>query len=203
MPASHATARPGTTTSARGLHTHRLRAQPRDQQRSDLAGWATYGYSASHSRWFWGLRLHLLATPAGLPIAFALTGAKADERDTCLDMIAEAGVTRRAQTLIADKGYRSAAFEQQLADAGITLIRPATTTEPARGGQRSCDRPPDHRIDHLDLKAQLGLDATRRTPRRRRARPATTPRPPPTTLTTKPTQKASPARSLLAYDTNP
>jgi|GEM_PF-6496923 len=105
------------------------------QQRSDLAGWATYGYSASHSRWFWGLCLHLLATPAGLPIAFALTGAKADERDTCLDMIADAGVTRRAQTLIADKGYRSAAFEQQLADAGITLIRPATTTEPARGAQ--------------------------------------------------------------------
>ncbi len=28
--------------------------------RSDLAGWAQYGYCASHSRWFWGLRLHLL-----------------------------------------------------------------------------------------------------------------------------------------------
>ncbi|MFC5911668.1 IS982 family transposase, partial [Streptacidiphilus monticola] len=28
-------------------------------QRSDLAGWAQYGYCASHSRYFWGLRLHL------------------------------------------------------------------------------------------------------------------------------------------------
>ena len=28
-------------------------------RRSDLAGWAQYGYCASHSRWFWGLRLHL------------------------------------------------------------------------------------------------------------------------------------------------
>ena len=33
-------------------------------QRSDLAGWAEYGYCASHSRFFWGLRLHLVCTPA-------------------------------------------------------------------------------------------------------------------------------------------
>ena len=35
------------------------------QQRSDLGGWAEYGYCASHSRYFWGLRLHLVATPSG------------------------------------------------------------------------------------------------------------------------------------------
>ena len=29
-------------------------------KRSDLAGWAEYGYCASHSRYFWGLRLHLV-----------------------------------------------------------------------------------------------------------------------------------------------
>jgi len=52
-------------------------------RRSDLAGWAEYGYCASHTRYFWGLRLHLVATLGGLPIAFALTGAKADERQTC------------------------------------------------------------------------------------------------------------------------
>ncbi len=40
--------------------------------RSDLAGWASYGYCASRSRWFWGLRLHLVCTPAGLLITFAL-----------------------------------------------------------------------------------------------------------------------------------
>jgi hypothetical protein len=51
-------------------------------KRSDLAGWATYGYCASHSRFFWRLRLHLITTPSGLPIAYALTGAKTDERDT-------------------------------------------------------------------------------------------------------------------------
>lgn len=31
-------------------------------KRSDLAGWAEYGYCASHSRYFWGLRLHLVTT---------------------------------------------------------------------------------------------------------------------------------------------
>jgi hypothetical protein len=31
-------------------------------RRSELAGWAEYGYCARHSRYFWGLRLHLLAT---------------------------------------------------------------------------------------------------------------------------------------------
>jgi hypothetical protein len=36
---------------------------------------------ASHSRYFWGLRLHLIATPAGLPVAFALADPKIDERE--------------------------------------------------------------------------------------------------------------------------
>jgi len=42
-------------------------------KRSDLAGWAEYGYCASHSRVFWGLPLHLVCTLQGLPVAFALT----------------------------------------------------------------------------------------------------------------------------------
>ena len=37
-------------------------------KRPDPAGWAGYGYRALHSR-FWGLRLHLACTPAGLPVA--------------------------------------------------------------------------------------------------------------------------------------
>jgi hypothetical protein len=45
-------------------------------RRSDLAGYAQYGYCASHSRWFWGLRLHLLCTLHGLPVAFALAGGR-------------------------------------------------------------------------------------------------------------------------------
>ena len=33
-------------------------------QRSNIAGWANYGYCASHTRYFWGLRLHLVCTPS-------------------------------------------------------------------------------------------------------------------------------------------
>ena len=56
-------------------------------KRSDLAGWAEYGYSVSHSRLFRGLRLHLVCTLSGLPVAFALAGAKADEREVLLGML--------------------------------------------------------------------------------------------------------------------
>ena len=44
-------------------------------QRSELAGWASYGYCASHSRYFWGLRLYLVCTPTGMPILWALANA--------------------------------------------------------------------------------------------------------------------------------
>src|SRR5664280_1206968 len=55
-------------------------------RRSDLAGFAGYGYCASHTRYFWGLRLHLVCTPAGLPVAFALANPKIDEREVARDL---------------------------------------------------------------------------------------------------------------------
>jgi hypothetical protein len=36
-------------------------------RRSELAGWASYGYCAAHSRWYWGLKLYLLTTAEGMP----------------------------------------------------------------------------------------------------------------------------------------
>jgi hypothetical protein len=107
--------------------------------RSDLAGWAQYGYCASHSRYFWGLRLHLIATLHGLPIAFALTGAKADERQTLLDILGadpDLVASRLGQTLIADKNYYGRDFEADLRDAGLRLLRPARKREPERDDQR-------------------------------------------------------------------
>ncbi|GLY92505.1 hypothetical protein Airi02_104330 [Actinoallomurus iriomotensis] len=77
--------RSGPTTSARRGLCGRSRETV---NRSDLAGWAQHGYCASHSRYFWGLRLHLVCTLHGLPVTFALTGAEADERETLLDMLA-------------------------------------------------------------------------------------------------------------------
>jgi hypothetical protein len=106
-------------------------------RRSNLAGWAGYGYCASHSRYFWGLRLHLVATPAGLPIAFALANPKIDEREVAIDLFDSdpallAG--RDGQTIVSDKGYASAEFETRLARHGVELIRPARRHERPRRG---------------------------------------------------------------------
>src|SRR5579863_6330157 len=106
-------------------------------RRSDLAGWAEYGYCASHSRYFWGLRLHLVCTLHGLPIAFALTGAKADERETLLDLLARdpaLAAARPGQIIIGDKNYYGRDFEAALATAGLTLLRPARHGELPRPG---------------------------------------------------------------------
>ena len=131
-------------------------------RRSDLAGWAEYGYCASHSRWFWGLRLHLVCTLHGLPVAFALTGAKADEREVLLAMFtAEPGLitSRPGQILIGDKNYYGAAFQAALAAAGIRLLRPARKGEPQPAGTRFF-RPLRQVIESVNdtFKGQLDLE---------------------------------------------
>jgi hypothetical protein len=107
-------------------------------RRSDLAGWAEYGYCARHSRYFWGLRLHLVCTLAGLPVSFALTGAKADERQVLLDLLADPALSagRARQILIGDKNHYGHSFETTLADGRICLLRPARKGEPARAGSQ-------------------------------------------------------------------
>jgi hypothetical protein len=136
---------------------------------SDLAGWAEYGYCASHSRYFWGLRLHLVCTLHGLPVAFALTGAKADERETLLDLLAvEPRLTaeRPGQTLIGDKNYFGREFEQQLAELDIRLLRPARKGEAEPAGSQLF-KPLRQVIESINgsFKGQLDLDRHRgRTP---------------------------------------
>jgi Transposase DDE domain len=133
--------------------------------RSELAGWAEYGYCASHSRFFWGLRLHLVCTLHGLPIGWALTGAKADERHALHDILActptPAAVQAGGhQTVIGDKNYYGKAFEADLADAGIALLRPARKGEAARTGERFF-KPLRQVIESINdtLKGQLDLEA--------------------------------------------
>lgn len=131
-------------------------------QRSDLAGWAEYGYCASHSRFFWGLRLHLLCTLGGLPVAFALTGAKADERTTLLGML-EADpallARHRGQDLIADMQYYGRDFEHALAAEGVRLLRKARKGEPPRSGAHLF-KPLRQTIESINqtLKGQLDLE---------------------------------------------
>ena len=130
-------------------------------RRSDLAGFAEYGYCASHSRYFWGLRLHLLCTPGGLPVGFALTGAKADERHTLLDILADPNLPRAGgRTLIADKNYFGREFEAALPELGVTLLRPARKGEPDHPGARLF-KPLRQIIESINdtLKGQLDLEA--------------------------------------------
>ena len=129
--------------------------------RSDLAGWAEYGYCASHSRYFWGLRLHLLCTLHGLPVGFALTGAKADERQVLIDMLhADPSLTNRPkQIMIGDKNYFGAQFEAALPEANIELLRPARKGETERPGAQFF-KPLRQIIESINdtLKGQLDLE---------------------------------------------
>ena len=128
-------------------------------KRSDLAGWAEYGYCASHSRYFWGLRLHLVCTLGGLPILFALTGAKADERETLRDMLdasPEVEATHPRQTIIGDKNYYGRDFENDLTERH-RMLRPARRRTRA---SRRPFKPLRQVIESINqtFKAQLDLE---------------------------------------------
>lgn len=130
-------------------------------KRSDLAGFAEYGYCASHSRFFWGLRLHLVCTLHGLPVGFALTGAKADEREVLLQILADPAVAVlcAGQILIGDKNYYGRDFQTTLAAAEITMLRPSRKGEPEPTGGR-CFKPLRQHIESIidTFKGQLDLE---------------------------------------------
>lgn len=131
-------------------------------KRSTLAGWANYGYCASHSRFFWGLRLYLVCTPTGLPILWALADPKIGEREVLtamLDRDADLINDRANLLIIADKGFASREFEADLAARGITLLRPARKREKRRPGE-SLLKSVRQLIESVNdtLKGQLDLE---------------------------------------------
>jgi hypothetical protein len=131
-------------------------------QRSDLAGWAGYGYCASHSRFFWGLRLHLICTPAGLPVAWALASPKIDDRQV-LTAICEHDprllADRPGLLIIADKGYVSAELDRWLAGHQARLLRPSYRNRAPRPGEQLL-KPVRQLIESVNdtLKGQLDLE---------------------------------------------
>lgn len=131
-------------------------------RRSNLAGWAGYGYCASHSRYFWGLRLYLVCTPTGMPIMWALANPKVDEREVLAAMFevdAHLVAERDGILLISDKGFASKAFERDLAEVGVELLRPSFKRERKRPGE-----PVPKKVRQLiesvndTLKGQLDLE---------------------------------------------
>lgn len=126
-----------------------------------LSNAADYGYCASHSRYFWGFRLHALFASDGTPRALALTSPKVDEKEVCLQMVArcerEGG---RLLILIGDKNFRGKQFEADLAGLDATIHRPRRKDEKGRGPHLA---PIRQRIESIFWTAKdiLGLERHR------------------------------------------
>src|SRR5438045_7135589 len=107
-------------------------------RRSELAGWAHYGYCASHSRWYWGLKLYLITTPDGMPVAWCLADPKIGEREVAadlLDLARDTGALRAGMIVLADKGLAGRELERYAADqVKVLLVRPDRKDERHRYG---------------------------------------------------------------------
>jgi hypothetical protein len=137
-------------------------------RRSDLAGWAEYGYCASHSRYFWGLRLHLVRTLQGLPVAFALAGAKADEREVLAGMLTagpDLAAARPGQTLIGTRTTTAATSRPPWPEPESPCCGPparASPEEPAANSSGRCARSSNRST--TPSKASLTWNVTAVTP---------------------------------------
>ena len=128
-------------------------------RRSELADACGYGYCRSHSRWFWGMRLHLAAAPDGTPRAAFLAPADQKERDVALRLLPIA--LHGGELVICDKGYAGREFETAVSDRfGATVLRPNRKNEPDNGLHLSTIR---QRIESIfwTLKDRLGLERHR------------------------------------------
>lgn len=129
-------------------------------KRSELAGWANYGYCASHSRFYWGLKLYLVTTLDGMPIVWCLADPKLGERDVAAELLGHAhdlAALPAGVVLIGDKGFAGREFERDMSALGITFIRPDRRDEAHRHGNLAGIR---QRIESIinTAKSQLSLE---------------------------------------------
>jgi len=101
-------------------------------KRSALSDAADYGYCASHSRFFWGFRLHAIFSPDGTPRALEIASPKIDEREVGLVLL-ERCRRHGGETLLGDKGYAGREFAQKVSQAGATIVRPRRKDESGQG----------------------------------------------------------------------
>jgi Transposase DDE domain len=101
-------------------------------KRSALSDAADYGYCTSHSRFFWGFRLHAIFAPDGTPRALQLTSPKRDEREVGLGLLARCK-RQGGETLLGDKGYTGRDFALKVSEMDATIIRPSRKDEPRHG----------------------------------------------------------------------
>lgn len=129
-------------------------------KRSELAGWANYGYCASHSRFYWGLKLYLVTTLDGMPVVWCLADPKLGEREVAQELLEHAhdlALIGEGVILIGDKGFAGTAFARHLAGLGITFVRPDRRDETRRHGNLA---PIRQRIESIidTVKGQLSLE---------------------------------------------
>jgi IS5 family transposase len=96
---------------------------PGCQRRSEFAGFARYGYSKSHHRFLWGVRLVLLTDARGLPLGYTIVPANEKEYEPLADLL----TGTPAEVVIADKGFWGRDYSKRLAANGTILLTPERT----------------------------------------------------------------------------
>ena len=131
-------------------------------KRSDLFGWAGYGYCPSHSRWYRGARLLLICTCDGTVTGFGLANPKLfGEREEARQMLKDQPASRPAPgtAIVTGKGLSGEETEAFFAsdDLRLALIRPARKDEKA---PRCFPNWLRQRVEAIiwTLKNQLGLE---------------------------------------------
>ena len=140
-------------------------------RRSALADAAGYGYSRSHSRWFWGFRLHLACSPDGTPRAAMLVGADRKEREIARDYLLPQLAGRRHDDRLR-QGLRRPRARR-------TRRHTRHHDHPTRAARRAAhppsaataDNPPTHREHLLDAQRPAQPGTTRRPHPSQPARP--------------------------------
>jgi hypothetical protein len=131
-------------------------------KRSDLYGWAGYGYCPSHSRWYWGCKLLFICTCDGTVTGFGLANPKlSGEREQARQMLKDQPANRPAPgtAVVTGKGLSGEETEEFFAseDLRLTLIRPARKDETTPRAFPNWLR---QRVEAIiwTLKNQLGLE---------------------------------------------
>lgn len=131
-------------------------------KRSDLHGYAGYGYCPSHSRWYWGCKLLLICTCDGTVTGFSLANPKlAGERDQARQTLERQPANRPepGSTVVTDKGLSGQDTEDFFAGDGLrlALVRPARRDEKQPRPFPNWLR---QRVEAViwTLKSQLGLE---------------------------------------------
>jgi hypothetical protein len=127
-------------------------------KRSDLAGHAGYGYCASYSRYYWGLKLYLVCAGDGMPIMWCLAHPKIGEREVVTALLQrDHRLIRPGQVLLADKGFSGRQFAAVTAAMGLQLLRPDRKDETYKNGNLGGVRQWIESVNQT-LKGQLGLE---------------------------------------------